>query len=94
MSLVCDVVFIGGVNLYLGVLRIDLPFYEALEGLWHPYVKLNSSTYAGDFEAQVLLVAPVEAELFVVTEDAMEAGEHLLCGKLALVVGFRDLEDQ
>ena len=93
-SFVTDIILVGGMNLHTGILGIDLPFDEALEGFWHPYVELNAPADTGDLEAQVFLVSPVEAKFFVVAEDTVEACKHLFCGELAFVVGLWDFKDK
>ena len=82
VALVRDVIFFGGVNLYLWILRIDLSFNEALQRLRRPDVELNASADRGNFKAEVLLVPAIRPEFARIAQNTVQARKHLFGGEL------------
>ena len=82
VALVRDVIFFGGVNLYLRVLSVDLPFNEALQRFRRPDVELNASANRGNFKAEVLLVSAIRLELARIAQNTVQARKHLFGGEL------------
>ena len=82
VALVCDVILFGSVNLYLWILRVDLPLNEALQRLRRPDVELNASANRGNFKAEVFLVSAIRLEFARIAQNTVQARKHLFGGEL------------
>ncbi len=88
------VVLFECVDLNRRVLSVDLAFDEVLQVFWHPDIKTDEFVDGGDLETDVFLEPARHAQLALVTQNTVQAGEQLLCRELFLVVGTRNLKCQ
>ena len=92
LTLVGYIIFVGSMDLYGWVLRIDLSFNEALQSFWYPGIKTDLAIYGGNLKTKMFLDAAAVFKLRFVAKNTVKAGEKLLVGKLRLVVRCWNLQ--
>ena len=94
IAFVFGIIFVRLMNLHGRILGVNLPFNKTLQCFWYPDIKADLPIDGSDFETDVLLDAARESQLLFVAQNAVKAGKELLSGKLFLVVGFWNFEDE